>query len=779
MPKSSEPSEPPESSNYAEASAQPVHGRLITEDLLDTANQALCVGNIYKAFQTYTHVLRTKSPGHLAALLNRALAFVHLGYPELAASDAYRACVIIEHLIDAKAYYTQRFHRDITNYIKLETTARIDNACWAEKFEYDGVGPGPIMLGINPSKCNKNNMEPVLACFQVRALYRLAYSLWKCGGGAISDAIGLIEDSLWLFAPECDVESLKRLAVNIQLDYKQILENEGSIENVFHNDNQTGSYDDISKLDMRKKMLLKKTLVRRVVYPWNEHELDLAKIEVVESIGRELKDAINDCEVKSTTMGPSKPPRLSLYAARDFYPGELLLNEKSKIQVVTPILSNRNFMYCDYCSALCILPLGEEDSISPPSSPPSLSSTPVKDHSTLSQETSQPTSSEISGNEPENLYSTSLSSHTSPASTDPPSPPSHKWSPPLIALNKCFTKCDDCAKKDITLFCSVVCHDRSRHEYHRQLCNNRIISDIRDYAFYPSSIDPDNSLSYKQQVYEQLLVKVFAVALEKSLHPLEVNEIRWQHGDLHHPPNPNHTSPGDPKPPSLDTSYSYMLTLPWSFSTNIVRPMKALEKMGLNPFTQIFSYDGWVINTIFAKLYTGAVIHRGGPKHITLYDLCGYSNQDLSRGNVKKDWGDYWDKEVWIGCLVRTAGMVGKSKEGVKVGSDGEVEINDDGDNTRGAGWVVANVTIRDRKEVKVGSDDEMEINDDDGDRTRGEGWVANVMIRDRKEVMCIAGSIIEEEKSEEEKSTVGDGEGGIEMKDAEPAIRKGEMLVK
>ena len=60
-------------------------------DVMIQGNIALNNGEFAKAIDHYTEILYKLSPGHVCALLNRSMAFIHTGHGELAVVDAYRA----------------------------------------------------------------------------------------------------------------------------------------------------------------------------------------------------------------------------------------------------------------------------------------------------------------------------------------------------------------------------------------------------------------------------------------------------------------------------------------------------------------------------------------------------------------------------------------------------------------------------------------------------------------------------------------------------------------
>ena len=67
-------------------------------DVMVHANIALSDGRPEEAIRRYTEVLYELQPAHVCAFLNRSMAYLELGYYDLAVMDAYRACITANEL---------------------------------------------------------------------------------------------------------------------------------------------------------------------------------------------------------------------------------------------------------------------------------------------------------------------------------------------------------------------------------------------------------------------------------------------------------------------------------------------------------------------------------------------------------------------------------------------------------------------------------------------------------------------------------------------------------
>ncbi|KAK7542371.1 uncharacterized protein J3D65DRAFT_655722 [Phyllosticta citribraziliensis] len=163
------------------------------------ANIDLAQGRVWDAYEGYTEVLESETPGHPYAFLNRALCLIILGHPALATFDCWRAiaggkwaeCNVKDHL-----------GLCIRTYVTMYMKAKNDGETWTT-----GCANGEVL------KAEGRWLAHPLASFAVRTApklkpqmtdfpharyvilcgyYRLAYALFKCGGGALQSALNMI-----------------------------------------------------------------------------------------------------------------------------------------------------------------------------------------------------------------------------------------------------------------------------------------------------------------------------------------------------------------------------------------------------------------------------------------------------------------------------------------------------------------------------------------------------------------------------------------------------------
>jgi hypothetical protein len=97
-------------------------------------------------------------------------------------------------------------------------------------------------------------------------------------------------------------------------------------------------------------------LVRRELYPWNDHEPDRFSQESLDFLNQQMKSVAPKLEVRATELPDLMPGReelgvtlkqLGLFALGDLEPGDILLNETSMLTAT----SRLNDTFCDACSA--------------------------------------------------------------------------------------------------------------------------------------------------------------------------------------------------------------------------------------------------------------------------------------------------------------------------------------------------------------------------------------------------------------------------------------------
>jgi hypothetical protein len=184
--------------------------------------------------------------------------------------------------------------------------------------------------------------------------------------------------------------------------------------------------------------------------------------------------------------------------------------------------------------------------------------------------------------------------------------------------------CEEC---DEVFFCSTDCHDMAQDYYHPSLCGVSV-----DQGKIPAREAAD-------YLYTLLLVRALALAETQSLHPLELNEVRYIWGD-YHGQDLNIVWQADSSGQLKNAFADVPQTLPFSFKNNILMPLHILEKMDVNIFEQSHRYDTWIFNTLYAK-FRGTASARQGldgkPEISAVHPMWCLANHSCDP-NVAWDW---------------------------------------------------------------------------------------------------------------------------------------------
>lgn len=109
-----------------------------------------------------------------------------------------------------------------------------------------------------------------------------------------------------------------------------------------------------------------------------------------------------------------------------------------------------------------------------------------------------------------------------------------------------------------------------------------------------------------QGLYDRILFLILDNAMETGIHPLDNEKINRLSGALHKP--------------DTDANPEHCKTLPWSFANNVLRPIHYLQSYteselkprgGQSHLFLLERYDGWVINTLLAKILHSTRIQSG------------------------------------------------------------------------------------------------------------------------------------------------------------------------
>ncbi|TQS33486.1 hypothetical protein Golomagni_06167, partial [Golovinomyces magnicellulatus] len=193
---------------------------------------------------------------------------------------------------------------------------------------------------------------------------------------------------------------------------------------------------------------------------------------------------------------------------------------------------------------------------------------------------------------------------------------------PALGPNSEAIKCDECYD---TVFCSQHCHDEAQENYHPAVCE-------KDTDVIGKDVDKWES---DESLYLLLLGRVLAMSAHQKVHPLDIREVRFIWGDFV-PTRTNDidVSPKAGPPPEW--------TLPFSFKYNIETPLHLLEKMDIDIFSCINTYDLWVLNTLYAKFRGTASARKnprdGRPDVAAVHPYWCLANHDCDP-NVTWEWG--------------------------------------------------------------------------------------------------------------------------------------------
>jgi hypothetical protein len=491
-------------------------------------------------------------PYDLILYIERATVHSHLGYPDLATGDAYKALLLTDEVCDESFEYHEKAVEALRPYSVKNGPARLALETLRIPKELPHAARNGEVLG-------SGDMLPIIELARkasIRCYQILAISLLLCG--CLKSALSFSIRGLRI-APG-DEELVQAQEYIEELGRRHLKVDKGTLD-----------IEDYSE----------EGLARRELYPWNRYEPDRFSQKTLDFLNRELSSVAPKCEVRVTelyTLSESASntngfmltnKQLGLFAKEDIAAGELVLEEYS-------ILSGNNRLkesLCDACSAL-LPPLGAENGSIP---------------------------------------------------------------------------CPEC---DDTMFCSKRCFEQAMANYHPAVCDKDLDTVSKD---PPPKESPE-------ALYLLLLARLLAMSATRNTHPLDLKEIKYTWGNFL-PPSTNDVplSPHAGPPP--------IWTLPFSFATNISGPLHLLEKMGIDIYDGLPSYDLWIFNTLFAKFRSTASARvsalrcSGGPEVAAVHPLWCLANHDCDP-NVQ------WELGGDIQFHAREKRIQEHSAPGIRVGEE-------------------------------------------------------------------------------------------------------------
>ena len=217
--------------------------------------------------------------------------------------------------------------------------------------------------------------------WKLRAIYRLAAALSLCGGGARSDAFGILDDArarhrqtgCW------EMFHYKNLGNDIMTDLMKDWETSGNRPSGLGlmSLQTSAEQDQDIKQKIKDEMKSKATMMNTHSYPFDSYEPELNLNEWQEITSPWVKNCAKNCSAHviipvNSQRGSSKP-YLELRALQDINPEEHVLFEQTDSNVTTStpenIMANSNLdsidhFYCDTCAALLVVPGDSPDNYS-------------------------------------------------------------------------------------------------------------------------------------------------------------------------------------------------------------------------------------------------------------------------------------------------------------------------------------------------------------------------------------------------------------------------------
>lgn len=249
------------------------------------------------------------SPYDLILYLQRAVVYSNLGYPDLAAGDAYRALLLTDEIRNDGFEYHEQAVEGLQSYSSSP-------ADLPEVLRHGALSGGSSNMVNGHGPHGPSSHQEIAAVASVRCYQILSISLLLCG--CLKSAHDFCKRGLQAYPSN-----------------QELLNTKGHI--------LTMGRRRLHRDDVHEDDLPEWGVVRREVYPWNRHEPDRFSDESLSFLNGELETMAPKCAVQvsqlpvlldsaSNTDGYAIIPtcnQLGLFAKEDIGPGETVLNEYS------------------------------------------------------------------------------------------------------------------------------------------------------------------------------------------------------------------------------------------------------------------------------------------------------------------------------------------------------------------------------------------------------------------------------------------------------------------
>ncbi|KAK7225838.1 hypothetical protein V2G26_013841 [Clonostachys chloroleuca] len=273
-------------------------------------------------------------PYDLIHYLERSVVHSDLGYPDLAAGDAYRALLLCDEVANEGFEYHEQALESLQMHVGVALPEVLSFGALRNEWS--------LTPGSNPDGPTEAATMKLATIASIRAYQILSLSLLLCG--CLKSAATFCARGL-----------------NMAPSNRELLDVQGHIHTV--------SSRKLNKSGVDINDLPDHGLVRREVYPWNNHEPDRFSDESLGTLNADLEQMAPKCEVRVATLpvlldGASETDKydiiptckqLGVFAKEDIAPGETVLREYS-------LLTANNRLkdpVCDACSS-DLPPLGSD-----------------------------------------------------------------------------------------------------------------------------------------------------------------------------------------------------------------------------------------------------------------------------------------------------------------------------------------------------------------------------------------------------------------------------------
>ncbi|TAQ85898.1 hypothetical protein B7494_g5789 [Chlorociboria aeruginascens] len=267
------------------------------------------------------------APYDLVLYLQRADVHAHLGYPDLAAGDSYRALLLCEEIRDEGFEYHELAVEALRSHCAGETPAVLRHP-GTPSVDLSSAVEDIDLNGNEDTKVAQLTYRASVRCFQILSLSLLLCGCLKSAYNFCTRGLAMAEDNEELLQAREYIQSMARRRLKV---------------------------DEVDIHDLPDQ-----GLVRREIYPWNYHEPNRTSEETLSFLNAELSTVGTNCEVQVTELPillesasetdewgsiPTNK-QLGLFAKDDIAPNETVLDEFSVLTANNRLKES----LCDACS---------------------------------------------------------------------------------------------------------------------------------------------------------------------------------------------------------------------------------------------------------------------------------------------------------------------------------------------------------------------------------------------------------------------------------------------